>query len=184
MTRYLREILTETQFAEAEKAIFDANDFDIKIGYKTKRSHGKGYRAFFNTIMVLALRRYIHEHAIHKPSIVVLDTPTLGLEHQKTGNKLVSSRDEETGRPKTGLLRNLFDYMVDTGKHGQLIILNNTDVTPTTHFDGENTTELIFGEHEEASRAGLLIDLREAEGNGYREKIEQLTIFDELKMEK
>lgn len=180
MTRYLREILTETQFADAEKAFFDANDFDIKIGYKTKRSHGKGYRAFFNTITVLALRRYIHEHAIHKPSIVVLDTPTLGLEHQKTGDKLVSSRDEATGRPRTGLLRNLFDYMVDTGEHGQLIILNNTDVTPTTHFGGDDTTELVFGEHEKAYRRGLLNDLCEGEDEGNRESIEQMTIFDEL----
>lgn len=162
MTRYLQEILTETKFAGAQQAIFDASDFDIKIGHRTKRSHGKGYRAFFNTIVVLALRRYIHEHAIHKPSIVVLDTPTLGLEHQKSGAGLVTSHDEH-GRPKTGLLRNLYDHMVDTSQYGQLIILNNTDTTPTTHFNREDTTELIFGEHEAADRPGLLLNLREGQ---------------------
>lgn len=179
MTRYIREILIETHFTDAERAIFDPDDFDIKIGQKTKRSHGKGYRAFFNTILVLALRQYIHEHAVHKPSIVVLDTPTLGLEHQKSGDKLISSRDEETGRPKTGLLRNLFDYMVDSGEFGQLIILNNTDMTPTTRFDGEDATELVFGEHEAADRPGLLIDLREGEIDG-ASTAEQRSLLDEL----
>jgi seryl-tRNA synthetase len=177
MTRYLQEILTETQFAGAQQAIFDSADFDIKIGHRAKRSHGKGYRAFFNTIVVLALRRYIHEHATHKPPIVVLDTPTLGLEHQKSGAGLVTSRDEH-GRPKTGLLRNLYDHMVDTGQYGQIIILNNTDVTPTTHFDGEDTTELIFGEHEAADRLGLLIDIKEGSPDMMESAVEQPRLWD------
>lgn len=172
MTRYLREILAETHFTDAEHAIFDGTDFDVRVGRKAKRTHGKGYRAFFNTILVLALRRYIHEHAIHKPSVVVLDTPTLGLEHQKSGEGLVTSRDE-TGRPKTGLLRNLFDYMVDTGGHGQLIILNNTDVTPITRFDREDATELVFGTNEDADRPGLLTDLREGDAVDNADEIEQ-----------
>ncbi|OIR44378.1 hypothetical protein BJP08_01455 [Corynebacterium sp. NML140438] len=160
MTRYLEEILTETQFAGVQRAIFDSTDFDIKIGHRTKRSHGKRYRAFFNTIVVLALRRYIHEHAIHQPSIVALETPTLGLEHQKSGAGLVTSHDEHDS-PKTGLLRNLYDHMVDTGQYGQLIILNNTDAAPTTHFNREDATELVFGEHEAADRSRPLFDLRE-----------------------
>lgn len=172
MTRYLREILAETHFTDAEHAVFDGTDFDVRIGRKVKRTHGKGYRAFFNTILVLALRKYIHEHAIHKPSVVVLDTPTLGFEHQKSGDGLVTSRDE-TGRPKTGLLRNLFDYMVDSGEHGQLIILNNTDVTPTTRFDREDATELVFGTNVDADRLGLLIDLREGDAVDNADEIEQ-----------
>ncbi|MDP9801507.1 seryl-tRNA synthetase [Arcanobacterium wilhelmae] len=177
MTRYIQEILHETHFEGADQAIFDANEFDIRIRHKAKRSHGKGYRAFFNTIVVLALRRYIFEHATHKPSVIVLDTPTLGLEHQKSGSELVTSRDEN-GRPRTGLLRNLYDHMVDTGKYGQLIILNNTDVTPTTRFNSEDTTELVFGEHDEADRPGLLIDMREGDENHHTPNDEQLSLFD------
>ncbi len=177
MTRYIRTILTETHYPDAERAFFDPNGFDIKIGAKPKRLHGKGYRAFFNTILVLALRQYIHEHALHKPSIVVLDTPTLGLEHQKSSDGLVTSRDDN-GRPKTGLLRNLFDHMADTGNHGQLIILNNTDVTPSTHFDDENATELIFGEHDESDRPGLLIDIREDRPDTTNNEVEQPRLWD------
>lgn len=105
------------------------------------------------------------------------DSPTLGLEHQKSGDGLVTSRDE-TGRPKTGLLRNLFDYMADTGEHGQLIILNNTDVTPTTRFDREDATELVFGTNENADRPGLLVDLREGEGEQVLEGEEQLPFLE------
>lgn len=179
MTRYIREILTETHFGDADKAFFDPDTFDIKIGYKAKRSHGKGYRAFFNTILVLALRQYIHEHALHKPNVVVLDTPTLGLEHQKSGDGLVTSRDEN-GRPRLGLLRNLFDHMVDTGEFGQLIILNNTDVTPTTDFGSIDSTELVFGEHDEADRSGLLVDLREGDEVQDLDGIEQPSLLDDL----
>ncbi|WP_216378282.1 hypothetical protein [Arcanobacterium phocae] len=43
---------------------------------------------------------------------------------------------------------------------GLLIILNYTDVTPTTDFGSIESTELVFGDHDEADRSGLLIDLR------------------------
>lgn len=160
MTAYVRHVLTEAHYADAERAYFDKETFDIRVGRKAKRSHGKGYRAFFNTVTLLALRRYIHEHAAHKPTIVVIDTPTLGLEHQKSGRNLVTSRDEQ-GRPVTGLLRNLFDYMIDTGDQGQLIILNNTDATPASTFDAECTMELVFGEEDDADRPGFLAEIRE-----------------------
>lgn len=163
MTTYVRHVLTEAQYTDAERAFFDKETFDIRVGRKAKRAHGKGYRAFFNTVTLLALRRYIYERALHKPTIVVIDTPTLGLEHQKSGRNLVTSRDEQ-GRPVTGLLRNLFDYMIDTGDQGQLIILNNTDATPTSTFDAEDTMELVFGEEEDADRSGFLAEIRE-EGN-------------------
>lgn len=68
--------------------------------------------------------------------------------------------------------------MVDTGQYEQLIILNNTDATPTTHFDGENTTELVFGEHEAADRPGLLLDLREEQEIAGDPQLEQGRLFD------
>lgn len=161
MTDNLRSILRELGFPNAQFARFDREDFDIRINGKRKRSHGKGMRALLNTVVLLALQKYIAEHAIHKPSVIVIDTPTLGLEHQGSGANLVTSRDEVSGRPQTGLLRNLFDYMHQAGDYGQIIILNNTDVTPTSYFVYENSTELVFGEHSDADRQGLLNDPRE-----------------------
>ena len=68
--------------------------------------------------------------------------------------------------------------MADTGQYGQLIILNNTDA-PTTHFDGENTTELVFGEQEAADRNGLLLDLREGQPNMMEDAVEQPRLWGE-----
>ncbi|QDZ42452.1 AAA family ATPase [Corynebacterium sp. sy039] len=157
MTEYIRDILREVQFEDAGSASFDPETLDVVVRNKSKRSHGKGYRAFFNTVVFLALRRYFAEHAEHKPGIFVLDTPTLGLEHQKSGDNLVTRREEHTGRPAMGLLRNLFDHMIDSGEQSQLIILNNTEVTPTSDFAAPDTMELRFGAIDEgADRAGLL----------------------------
>lgn len=49
---------------------------------------------------------------------------------------------------------------------------------PTTRFDREDATELIFGTNEEADRPGLLIDLRGDEGEQVLEGQEQLPFFD------
>lgn len=160
MTEYVRDILKEAQFEDADSARFDPETLDVVVRNKAKRSHGKGYRAFFNTVVFLALRRYFAEHAKHKPGVFVLDTPTLGLEHQKSGDNLVTRREEHTGRPAMGLLRNLFDHMIDSGNQSQLIILNNTDVTPTSDFNAPDTMELRFGAVDEgADRQGLLLTI-------------------------
>lgn len=160
MTEYIRDILKEAQFEDADSARFDPETLDVVVRNKAKRSHGKGYRAFFNTVVFLALRRYFAEHAKHKPGVFVLDTPTLGLEHQKSGDNLVTRREEHTGRPAMGLLRNLFDHMIDSGGQSQLIILNNTDVTPTSDFAAPDTMELRFGAVDEgADRQGLLLTI-------------------------
>lgn len=58
MTANIQDILDQTRFVNPKQARFDRESFDIVIGGKHKRSHGKGYRAFYNTIVFLALRRY------------------------------------------------------------------------------------------------------------------------------
>jgi|GEM_PF-3709707 hypothetical protein len=55
--------------------------------------------------------------------------------------------------------------MRGTGTYGQIIILNNTDVTLVTYFESEGSTELIFGNGPDAHRPGLLADIREDEAN-------------------
>lgn len=89
----------------------------------------------------------------------------------------MTSRDEN-GRPKHGLLRNLFDHMVDTGEFGKLIILSNTDATPTTDFASIDSSEFVFGEHEEADRPGLLIEITEGQADEGPASLEQNTLFE------
>ena len=48
----------------------------------------------------------------------------------------------------------------------------NTEVTPTIPFDDEDASELVFGEHNDAVRQGLLIDLREGEPGDHDGELE------------
>ncbi|MCD4557330.1 ATP-binding protein [Schaalia sp. lx-100] len=153
---YLRDILHECAYVGSEKAGLDLDSFDIKIGAKGKASHGKGYRAFFNFIMLMALRRYLKDHAVYKPGFVIIDTPTLGLEQNNSDTELVSERAGGSGRPKLGLIRRLFDYALDHAGDGQLIIINNTDVTPLIDYHANKANEIVFTGKESEGRAGLL----------------------------
>lgn len=156
MTRHIQTILKEVQFEDADRASFSESHFDVTIGNRPKKGHGKGYRAFFNTVVNLAVRAYVATNTdLHAP-VVVIDTPTLGLEYGKSGNSLITKRDK-SNRPVHGLLRNLFDYMADSANLGQIIILNNTDVTPVVHYNDELNGEVIFGETGQGNtRTGLL----------------------------
>lgn len=153
---YLRDILKECAYVGSEKARLDLDSFDIRIGARSKASHGKGYRAFFNFIMLMALRRYIKQHAVYKPGFVIIDTPTLGLEQNSSDTELVSEREGGSGRPKLGLIRRLFDYALDHAEDGQLIIINNTDVTPLINYQANDANEIVFTGKEDQGRAGLL----------------------------
>ncbi|MCD4549136.1 ATP-binding protein [Schaalia sp. lx-260] len=153
---YLRDILKECAYVGSEKAGLDLDFFDIQIGVKGKGNHGKGYRAFFNFIMLMALRRYLKDHAVYKPGFVIIDTPTLGLEQNSSDTELVSERAGGSGRPKLGLIRRLFDYALDNATDGQLIIINNTDVTPLIDYKANKANEIVFTGKKGEGRAGLL----------------------------
>lgn len=158
---YLRDILKECAYVGSEKAGLDLDSFDIKIGAKGKASHGKGYRAFFNFIMLMALRRYLKDNAVYNPGVVIIDTPTLGLEQNSSDTELVSERAGGSSRPKLGLIRRLFDYALDNAEDGQLIIINNTDVTPLIDYKANKANEIVFTGKKSEGRAGLLEDVKD-----------------------
>lgn len=139
---------------EGADPIFHVDDLHSRFGndYRVAGSKTARYQA-----------KEIEALLDQEASIVVIDMPTLGLENQKSGPNLVTNRDGK-GRPVTGLPRNLFDYVINAGGHGQLIILNNTDATPTSAFATANTVELIFGAEEDADRSGFLAKIREENG--------------------
>ncbi|MCR1953242.1 hypothetical protein NSA24_00170 [Clostridioides mangenotii] len=74
-------ILVDCKYENLNTAHFNMGTFDLEInGYSKEDSHGKGYWAFINTIVGLTFRQYLHEVAVHKPGIFVVDTPLLGLD--------------------------------------------------------------------------------------------------------
>lgn len=143
MTQYCQEILAHCKYPSMHTVDFNEEDFDIRINGKKKSSHGKGYRAFLNTVVLMALRKYIHEHAVHKPFLYLIDTPTLGLDSQPDALGLVTERNEE-GRPTEGLQTRLFQYFLDTQNQGQIIIVDNTKDTPVLDYTQDGAKEYAF----------------------------------------
>lgn len=143
MSQYCAEILTYCGYPENSHIDFNREDFDLRINGKKKRSHGKGYRAFFNTVVLMALRKYIHEKGAHKPFLCVIDTPTLGLDSKPINAGLVTKRNEQ-GRPIDGLQARLFQYFIDSQKDGQLIVVDNTKDTPAIDYTQPGVREYVF----------------------------------------
>lgn len=143
MSQNCQDILVACGFPRTETVSFSRDDFDIIVGGKKKRTHGKGYRAFYNTVVLMALRKYVHEHASHKPFLVVIDTPALGLDAQPDSEGLVTKRNEEN-RPIDGLQARLFQYFLDTQDQGQLIVVDNTKDTPALDYSQGGAKEYVF----------------------------------------
>lgn len=143
MSQYCTEILTYCGYPEVSRIDFNREDFDLRVDGKKKRSHGKGYRAFFNTVVLMALRKYIHEKGVHKPFLCVIDTPTLGLDSKPINAGLVTKRNEQ-GRPIDGLQARLFQYFIDSQKDGQLIVVDNTKDTPAINYTQPGVREYVF----------------------------------------
>lgn len=81
MDSLLLEILEACKYIPLISARFGKSSFDVEVnGSKKADNHGKGYRAFLNTIVALAFRKYMSMEAIYKPGLLVVDTPLLGFD--------------------------------------------------------------------------------------------------------
>ena len=115
MSLNLREIFTRAHFEGAESADFNRQTFDVTVGGYTKADEqGKGYSAFFNTIVMLAFHDYMNKRSPNAPGFLLIDTPFHGFDQ---GNL-------DAGHSMKG---GLLAYMAEQAKDQQIIILENTD---------------------------------------------------------
>ncbi|ETJ34289.1 hypothetical protein Q604_UNBC11285G0001, partial [human gut metagenome] len=81
MTKNIQSILSECAFDKASFSRFDRKEFDIMLMNEKKTSrYGKGFIAYLNTVVVLALRKIFSQQAQYKPFFHIFDTPLLGLD--------------------------------------------------------------------------------------------------------
>lgn len=111
--RILKELLESSKYRYAMGARFDIGSVDITIDAKPKSAFGKGYRAFFNTIVALTMREYLNRHGTYKPSFLAVDSPILSLQE----------RDDEP--LESSLRTNLFKSILKNPEYGQVIIIEN-----------------------------------------------------------
>lgn len=147
----LLDTLGACAFPALKTATFSRQLFDATINGKSKAKQGKGYRSFVNTAVMLSLRDYLaSDEASHNPGLLIIDTPLLGLDDQQLDPELMDVREK--------IPQALYEHLINTQDHGQIIIADNTKFMP--NLDSiDNACNLIqFTRRTDRGRFGFLID--------------------------
>jgi hypothetical protein len=145
LDHYAKSILEECSYENLTSARFNLADFDIEVnGGKKSTTHGKGYRAFLNTIVALMFRRYLANDAKYNPGVLIIDTPLLGLDQG------VDDAAPESMRTA------LFKFFMNNQSEGQLIVVENLDHIPNLDFEKAGATVTTFTKGRFEGRYGFL----------------------------
>lgn len=122
---------------------FDKASMDIVVNGKKKEANGKGYNAYFNSVVAIALSRYMHDKAKYSPDFLVLDSPILSL------------KEEQSKRPSETMRNTLFENIICNQNGTQIIIIENE----IPEIDYENSNIIHFTKEKNNERYGFLIDV-------------------------
>ena len=139
-TEKIKANLVKAGYDNLNTISVDENAMDLVINGSEKRTNGKGYKAFFNSITVLSFVEFLLNSAEYKPNLVILDSPILSLKEKK--DTLI----EES------LKSGLFKLFVDNSKKMQIIIVENE--IPSIDYQNANIVE--FTEDKNKGRYGFL----------------------------
>lgn len=147
LTQFYRSILSETKFHPIETVEFDFKTFDMKVNDNPKSNRSKGFKSYFNSCLVLALREYINKVAAINPHFYLLDSPLHGL--KTTLDDEVSADD---------LRRGFFEYVFKNYGDDQIVIIENTDKydLPAFEYDDKKVKIYTFTKDTKTGRYGFL----------------------------
>lgn len=150
MSEFANSILKECCYAGLLQAHFNFNTFDIEVNGEDKgTSHGKGYRSYLNTVMIMMLRKYLATNAKFDPHIFIIDTPLHGFDDGV----------EET-MPES-MRAGLYRYFMNHQDEGQLIIIENLDHIPSFDYEKHGAVVETFGKGlTPNTRYGFLNDVK------------------------
>ena len=150
MSEFANSILKECCYAGLLQAHFNFNTFDIEVNGEDKgTSHGKGYRSYLNTVMIMMLRKYLATNAKFDPHIFIIDTPLHGFDDGV----------EET-MPES-MRAGLYRYFMNHQDEGQLIVIENLDHIPSFDYEKHGAVVETFGKGlTPNTRYGFLNDVK------------------------
>lgn len=123
MAEILKDLLIKGNYEGLKSIDFDKSAFDLEInGLPKTKNHGKGYRSYLNSIVVLALSKYINKCGKYKSDLLMIDTPLDGLEEDKK-------------RLSKGMQKGIFNLFMERGRSRQTIIVENLDHLPDIDFE-------------------------------------------------
>ena len=132
------------------QAHFNFITFDIEVNGEDKgTSHGKGYRSYLNTVMIMMLRKYLALNAKFDPHIFIIDTPLHGFD------------DGVDDRMPDSMRAGLYRYFMNHQDEGQLIIIENLDHIPSLEYEKHGAVVETFGKGLiPGTRYGFLNDVK------------------------
>lgn len=138
----IKSFLENCNYDNLLSVIFDKADMDIVINGKKKSSNGKGYNAYFNSVVAIVLSRYMESKAKYSPDFLVLDSPILSL------------KEKETKKPSETMRNTLFENIVDNQKGIQTIVIENE--IPEINYKDANIIH--FTKEKNNGRYGFLLE--------------------------
>lgn len=139
----IKSFLENCNYDNLLSVVFDTTDMDIVINGKKKSSNGKGYNAFFNSVVAIVLSRYMKSKAKYSPNFLVLDSPILSL------------KEKEAKKPSETMRNILFENIVDNQKGIQTIVVENE--IPDIEYKDANIIH--FTKEKNDGRYGFLLDV-------------------------
>lgn len=145
-------IMKEIHYRPVTSASFDYENFEISLNGQIKKDHGKGYRALFNSVLILAVRKYMNKlntSNSHNPHFYFIDSPLHGL--------MLRTGIEDSLNVRKGF----FEYLAANCNGDQIIIIENTDEHELPQIrEGDNIKVYQFTEDENEGRYGFLEGIR------------------------
>lgn len=150
MSEYAQTILKECHYSDLLRATFNFSQFDIMVNGEDKgTSHGKGYRSYLNTVMILMIRKYLANFAKFDPHTFIIDTPLHGFDDGVDDDMPESMR------------AGLYQYFMNHQDEGQLIIIENLDHIPHLDYESSGATVTTFEKVDgPGKRYGFLNDVK------------------------
>lgn len=145
----LKKILTACHYHNLTGVRFDTDDYDVVVNGHLKKSQGKGFRAFLNTVLAIAIQECLDDYNQCHPWLLVVDSPILSLKEKE--DHIGEEHTSET--MKTGL----FNYLLTHQSTRQTIIIENE--IPSLDYSSAHMEE--FTKDESRGRYGLITGYRE-----------------------
>lgn len=112
-----QEMVRECGYPGSPVARIDIKLLDAVVGGKAKKSEGKGYRAFLNTVMLFNLMKQLDTKGKYALHMLFLDSPILSLKER--------DKVEESERATPKMRESLFRYLINHCGENQIIIIEN-----------------------------------------------------------
>lgn len=144
-----RAILKEIGYSPLNSVELDEKSLDLVVNGKMKNTHGKGYMAFFNSVLLLSLMQYITEHSTKNPGFFIFDSP---LKDLTLSAEIVNDNNIRVG---------YFNYLLNLDTNNQIIIMENTDEHELPLLTSNEHTKIYeFTQIEGKGRYGFLYSVK------------------------